>query len=263
MALTYSSYLKLDQLLDLQQMQSNGNAHDEMLFIVIHQNYELWFKELLHEIDFLLVTLETREIVQARRTLNRFRSILKVLALQMDILETMSSPQFLTFRDLLGNASGFQSAQFRELEFAFGHKRAELLQAYPEKSSARQRLRKRLESATVWDSFMHYLSQCGYPIPAHVLNRDLARKIEPSRKVQSILLQIYRNDRDTADFCESLLDIDEGIQEWRYRHVKMVERIIGNRSGTGGSTGVEYLKSTLFNPSFPDLWAIRSEFKKQ
>jgi tryptophan 2,3-dioxygenase len=263
MALTYSSYLKLDQLLDLQQMQSNGKAHDEMLFIIIHQSYELWFKELLHEIDFLLVTLETREIVQARTALRRIRSILKVFVLQMDVLETMSSPQFLAFRDMLGHASGFHSAQFRELEFSFGHKRVELIQAFPENSDERNRLQKRFESATVWDSFMHYLSQCGHPIPAYVLNRDLTRPIGLSRKVQSILLRIYRNDRDTADFCETLLDVDEGIQEWRYRHVKMVERIIGNRQGTGGSPGVEYLKSTLFNPSFPDLWAIRSEFEKQ
>ncbi len=262
MGLTYSSYLKLDQLLDLQQMQSNGRAHDELLFIVIHQTYELWFREMLHEIDLLLVSLETREIVQARATLKRLRSILRVFVSQIDVLETLTGPQFLSFRDLLGSASGFQSTQFRELEFVFGKKRPELIQALPEDSADRARLQKRFDGATVWDSFMHYLSQCGYAIPAHVLNRDLTRPTAPSRQVQAILLQIYRKDRDTADFCELLLDIDEGIQEWRYRHVKMVERIIGNKKGTGGSSGVEYLKSTLFNPSFPDLWAIRSEFEK-
>jgi tryptophan 2,3-dioxygenase len=262
MPLTYSNYLKLDQLLDLQQLQSNGTSQDEMLFVIVHQTYELWFKEMLHEIDILLVTLETRDIVQARTTLRRIRCIFKLLVSQMDVLETMTAPQFLAFRDLLGNASGFQSVQFRELEFAFGKKNVNLLQAFPENSPERVRLQKRFESASIWDSFVHYLSQCSYAIPAHVLNRDLSRTIAPSRQVQSVLLQVYKNDRDLADFCELLLDVDEGIQEWRYRHVKMVERIIGSKQGTGGSSGVEYLKSTLFIPCFPDLWAIRSEFKR-
>jgi tryptophan 2,3-dioxygenase len=263
MALTYANYLKLDELLSLQQPQSQGKAHDEMLFIVIHQTYELWFKEVLHEIDLLRRCLETREAAQARATVKRILSILKVLVSQMDVLETMSSPQFLTFRNLLGTASGFQSVQFRELEFVLGNKRREVLDGFPEGSSPRLRLEKRFTGATLWDSFMHYLSQCGYAVPAYVLNRDFTRPIAPSRQVQAVLLQIYAKEPDLANLCELLLDLDEGVQEWRYRHIKMVERIIGSKYGTGGSSGVEYLKTTLFNPSFPDLWAIRTEFGKQ
>ncbi len=263
MALTYSNYLKLDELLSLQKPQSQGKAHDEMLFIVIHQTYELWFKEVLHEIDLLRNYFEIREIGWACATLKRVLSILKLLVSQMDVLETMSSPQFLSFRDLLGTASGFQSAQFRELEFVLGHKRGEVLEAFPEGSSSRQHLEKRFAGPTLWDSFMHFLSQRDYAIPGYVLNRDFSRPVTPSRQVQSALLQVYAKDPDLANLCELLLDLDEGFQEWRYRHVKMVERIIGSKYGTGGSPGVEYLKRTLFNPSFPDLWAIRGEFGKK
>jgi tryptophan 2,3-dioxygenase len=260
MALTYSNYLKLDELLALQQPQSKGRAHDEMLFIVVHQTYELWFKEILHEIDHLQMCFELREAAQAQATLKRIVTVLKVMVSQMDILETMSAPQFLTFRSLLGTASGFQSAQFRELEFALGNKRREVLDAFREGSPSRTRLEKRFEGPTLWDSFLHYLSQCNYAVPGHVLNRDFTRPVAPSRQVQSVLLDVYAKDPVKVNLCELLLDLDEGFQEWRYRHFKMVERIIGVKSGTGGSTGVEYLKSTLFAPSFPDLWAIRSEF---
>jgi len=262
MALTYSDYLKLDQLLALQQPQSQGKAHDEMLFIVIHQTYELWFKEILHEIDLLGIRLELRDSAQAQLTLKRILTILKVLVSQMDILETMSSPQFLAFREYLGTASGFQSAQFRELEFALGNKRREMLEAFPEESSTRSRLQKRFEGPTLWDSFLHFLSQRDIAIPAHMLNRDFTRAVAPSRQVQSALLKVYANEPDLANLCELLLDFDEGVQEWRYRHVMMVQRIIGSKYGTGGSTGVAYLKSTLFAPCFPDLWAIRTDLKK-
>ena len=263
MVMTYSNYLKLDELLGLQQPQSLGKAHDEMLFIVIHQTYELWFKELLHEIDYLARHLEIRESAQAQSTLKRTLAIFKVLVSQMDILETMSSAQFSAFRDLLGTASGFQSAQFRELEFALGNKRREVLDAFPEGSYPRLRLQKRFEGPTLWDSFLHFLSQRNYAVPGHLLNRDFTGPVAPSKQVQAILLQVYSKDADLANLCELLVDLDEGVQEWRYRHVKMVERIIGSKYGTGGSSGVGYLRSTLFHPSFPDLWAIRTEFGKQ
>jgi tryptophan 2,3-dioxygenase len=262
MALTYSSYLKLDELLALQQMQFQGKAHDEMLFIVVHQTYELWFKEILYEIDLLGICFELREPAQAQAILKRIRSILKVLVSQMDIIETMLPPQFVAFRDLLGTASEFQSAQFREFEFALGNKRREVLDSFPEGTAARARLQKRFDGPTLWDSFLHFLSQRNYPIPSHLLNRDFTRAIVPSRQVQSVLLLVYEKEPELENICELLLDVDEGVQEWRYRHVKMVERIIGSKRGTGGSSGLEYLKSTLFNPSFPDLWAIRSDIRK-
>jgi tryptophan 2,3-dioxygenase len=260
MALTYAGYLKLDELLALQQPRSQGKAPDEMLFIVIHQTYELWFKEALHEIDLLCTHLENGDFPGAQCTLKRILSILKLLVSQMDVLETMSAPQFLTFRDLLGSASGFQSAQFRELEFVLGHKQRKVLVSFAERPPSRGRLEKRYQDSTLWDSFLRCLVRCHYPVPSELLNRDFTQPVTPSREVQQVLLDIYARDHALANLCELLLDMDEGVQEWRYRHVKMVERIIGNKQGTGGSAGVEYLKTTLFSPSFPDLWAIRSEF---
>jgi tryptophan 2,3-dioxygenase len=262
MALTYARYLKLDELLALQQAQSQGKAHHELLFIVIHQTYELWFKEVLHEIDLLSKHLENCGLAEAQSMLKRVLSVLKTLVAQMDILETLSPAQFLAFRDLWGSASGFQSAQFRELEFVLGHKQRKVLLPFPEGSRARCRLEERFTRATLWDSFLRCLARCRHPIPGNLLERDFTQSVAPSKEVQSVLLNIYSKDPALANLCESLLDLDEGFQEWRYRHVKMVERILGNKYGTGGTTGVEYLKSTLFNPSFPDLWAIRSEFER-
>jgi tryptophan 2,3-dioxygenase len=258
MTLTYSSYLQLEDLLDLQKMQSNGSAHDELLFIIVHQVYELWFKEILYETEHLIGGLGQGNISRAHFTLRRILSIQKVLLDQVDVLETMTSSQFDAFRNLLGTASGFQSAQFRELEFLLGNRRREVLMSFPKGSESRKRLETRLYSATLWDAFLRFLSVLGYAIPEELLQRDIAGPAMPSVEVQAVLVAIYAEQSELSLFCEMLLDLDEKFQEWRYRHVKMVERIIGAVHGTGGSTGVEYLKSTLFSPCFPDLWAIRS-----
>jgi tryptophan 2,3-dioxygenase len=261
MTLTYSDYLHLDELLSLQKTRSNGSAHDETLFIVIHQAYELWFKEILHEMDFLSGALGRGERARAQFTLRRVLAIQRVLIDQLEVLETMTSGQFCSFRGLLENASGFQSAQFRELEFLLGNKRREIILSFPEHSDSRNRLERRFRGTTIWDAFLRFLSLQGYPIPAEVLQRDPTQRVQASEAVQSVLLELYKKESDTSFLCEMLLDLDEKFQEWRYKHAKMVERIIGARSGTGGSTGVDYLKTTLFNPSFPDLWAIRSYFQ--
>jgi tryptophan 2,3-dioxygenase len=262
MPLTYSSYLKLDELLSIQSVQSLGKAHDEMLFIIVHQTYELWFKEILHELDFLSASFLKGDIASAQLTLRRVLSIMKLLNSQMDVLETMLPYQFIAFRDLLGTASGFQSWQFRELEFVLGKKNHEFLALFPENSESRRCLEVRYHAMTLWDSFLRCLA-CSHSIPAGVLHRDLSQPLKASKEVQAVLLEIYEKEPALAYLCELLLDLDEGMQEWRYRHIKMVERIIGARSGTGGSSGAEYLKSTLFCPSFPDLWEIRTKFKKQ
>jgi len=193
--------------------------------------------------------------------LKRVLSIVKLLNTQMDVLETMSAPQFLKFRDFLGTASGFQSAQFRELEFLMGHKRRETLTRFPADSEFRARLEARYGSPTLWDGFIRCLAP-SYLIPRGLLDRDVTQPTVANPAIQVILLEIYDKQPALAYLCELLLDLDEGLQEWRYRHIKMVERIIGGKQGTGGSTGVEYLKSTLFQPSFPDLWEIRTQFRK-
>jgi tryptophan 2,3-dioxygenase len=258
MALTYSSYLKLDELLSLQQPMSDGKAHDEMLFIVIHQTYELWFKQILHELDYLQTLLKNDDTSNVLHTLRRVISIQRILVDQLLTLETMTPLQFLSFRSLLGTASGFQSFQFRELEFTLGHKNEAALQRFPEESEARRRLESRFVKSTLWDGFLHYLSH-HYDLPKELYIRDYTQPVKPSSRVREILIRIYQENPPITHLCELLLDLDEGFQEWRYRHVKMVERMIGEKHGTGGSSGVEYLKKTLFRPAFPDLWSIRTE----
>jgi len=257
--LTYASYLKVDELLKLQQPLSDGPEHDEMLFIVIHQVYELWFKQILHEVGRLQRLLEAGEGLAALGTLKRTLSILKVLVSQIDVLETMTPLEFLSFRDRLESGSGFQSFQFRELEFALGHKQPAALERYPAGSAHRARLERRLAAPTLWDGFLRYLRHEGAAVPAEALARDVTAPVSASAGVQAALIGVYRAGGMAAQVCERLVDLDEGVQEWRYRHVKMVQRTIGTKRGTGGSDGAEYLLRTLNRPLFPDLWAIRAE----
>jgi len=256
-AVTYGSYLKVDELLSLQEPRSDGE-HDEMLFIVIHQVYELWFKELLHEFDRVVRLLTGDEPHRVQHTLKRILTILKVMVAQLDILETMTPLEFLTFRARLDAASGFQSDQFRQIEFLLGAKSEAAMARFPEGGRARRALTTRYDAPTLWDAFLHYLSREGYAVPAAQLSRTVTSPLEPSADVQRILIDIYRRDPKNAELCERLVDLDEGLQEWRYRHVKMVERTIGVKRGTGGSSGVGYLVGTLGRPLFPDLWEIRS-----
>ena len=259
MPVTYSSYLKLDQLLSLQQPLSRGPEHDETLFIVIHQVYELWFKEILHELDYLERLLEGQDLPRAHHTLKRVLTILKVVVAQIDVLETMTPLEFLSFRERLEKGSGFQSFQFRELEFVLGQKRKSAVTHYPEGSEARRRLEQRLTQRTLWDSFLRLLAARKYPVPAALLQRDVTQPVTESAELHPVLIDVYRRDPDLTALCERLVDLDEGIQEWRYRHVKMVQRTIGTRPGTGGSEGAAYLVTTLNHPCFPDLWSIRTE----
>ena len=269
-AITYISYLKVDELLSLQQPESDGE-HDEMLFIVIHQTYELWFKQMLHEIAEVQKTLEAGKSHRSLAILGRVRTIMKTCVGQLDILETMTPLQFNTFRGRLQSSSGFQSAQFREFEAVLG--RRDQAGAGADKktgmgmaehlipgSPARARVEDAMQRRSLWDSALIYLESRGHKMPADVMNRDLTVGYTDHEGVQEVLLDVHRNDAEAAMICEALVDIDEGLQEWRYRHVKMVERTIGHKMGSGGSSGVGYLSSTLFRPVFADLWAIRSRF---
>jgi tryptophan 2,3-dioxygenase len=257
-AVTYGKYLKVDELLELQEFRSAGPEHDEMLFIVIHQVYELWFKELLHEFDRAMQLLRAADLHRAQHTLKRILTILKVLVAQLDILETMTPLEFQSFRDRLEAASGFQSDQFRQLEFVLGKKSRQAIERFERGSRARAALERRWSAPTIWDAFLQYLKGEGYDVPAEALARDLTGAIEPSAAIQAILMAVYRGDPKNAELCERLVDLDEGVQEWRYRHVKMVERTIGTKKGTGGSAGAAYLRETTGRPAFPDLWEIRT-----
>ncbi|MFM8774826.1 MAG: tryptophan 2,3-dioxygenase [Actinomycetota bacterium] len=257
-ASNYSGYLKIQELLSLQQPLSDGPEHDELLFIVIHQTYELWFKELIHELAAAQDALVAGDTSRALALLGRIRTILKTCVGQIDILETMTPLEFDAFRERLGEASGFQSAQFREVEAILGRRDARI--AAPLLPDDRERVEKWMNSPSLWDSVLVYVNGEGFAIPEAILDRDVSQPYEANETVQDALVALHRSDAAAALVCERLVDIDEGLQEWRYRHVKMVERTIGRKQGTGGSSGADYLRSTLFHPVFPDLWAIRSEF---
>ncbi|MFO0873253.1 MAG: tryptophan 2,3-dioxygenase family protein [Phycisphaerales bacterium] len=257
MPLTYASYLKIHELLALQQPLSDGPEHDETLFIVIHQVYELWFKQQLHEGSRLRDRLAANDPVSAASTLRRMLTILKTMVAQIDVLETMTPTSFLSFRARLESSSGFQSAQFREFEFLLGGKRRGPLANYPAGTPERVTLERRLREPTIWDGFLRYLAAAGFAVPPEAFPGDPEAPTSPCPALEPILIDIYRNHPAPRQICELLVDLDEGIQEWRYRHVKMVERTIGRKQGTGGSPGVEYLISTLFRSLFPDLWSIR------
>lgn len=259
MALTYSDYLQLDQLLKMQKPRSEPAEHDEMLFIVIHQTYELWFRLVLHEIEKVKRDFMANDLFAAIATLKRIRTVMKTLVGQVDILETMTPMSFNSFRDRLDTASGLQSVQFRELEFVLGSKRTRVMDALAPGSEDRKRLEHRLGEPTLIDAFYRFLSQRGVNVPRELLERDVTQSVEPSPALQEGLLAVYRKQPELVILLELMTDFDEGLQEWRYRHVKLVERTIGAKKGTGGSAGVDFLKQSLFKPVFPDLWAIRHQ----
>jgi tryptophan 2,3-dioxygenase len=255
--LTYADYLHVDELLSLQRPRSDPAEHDEALFIIVHQAYELWFKLLLHELDKVKDDLVAGRLYPAISTFKRLRTVMKVAVEQVDIVETLTPMSFASFRDRLEHASGFQSSQFRELEFALGYKRADMLKYQTPGTKAYERLVRRLREPSVVDAFYAFLEQNGVTIPEHLKQRDPTLATVADETVEEGVLRLYKTQPNFEILFELMTDFDEGFQEWRYRHIKLVERTIGSKKGTGGSLGVEFLKKSLFLPVFPDLWAIR------
>jgi len=262
--LTYSSYLKVPELLQLQHAQSSPQHHDELLFIIVHQTYELWFKELLHDLDAVVANLKIAgsnpksrdEVYEAARLLRRCTEITRVLVEQFTILETMLPTHFLAFRGKLEPASGFQSEQFRELEFLCGLKDEKMLRYHRPTPEAHALLEKRLREPSLHDVFFDALRAMGkLQIPDNATDRQ--RFDARSRAVLS-LYRDERNNRDWIDVCERLTEFDELVVSWRLRHIQLVERVIGVRVGTGGSAGASYLKLTLDKKFFPELWEART-----
>jgi tryptophan 2,3-dioxygenase len=247
--LTYGGYLAVPELLELQRLRSDPPVHDELLFITVHQAYELWFKQVIFELETIRDRMIEGDAVRARHYLTRVHAIERVLIEHIEVLETMSPQDFLEFRSLLSPASGFQSAQFRELEFLTGLKERRYLRDLAATPEELERLARRLEEPTVWDGFVALLEANGLPMPED----------DEDARTQ-ILLNMAREPNHAALFAvaEGLLDHDEAIAQWRYHHVLMVEREIGAKTGTGGSSGVEYLRSTLDKRFFPELWGLRS-----
>jgi aminocarboxymuconate-semialdehyde decarboxylase len=263
--LTYSSYLKVPELLELQQPQSTPPHHDELLFIVVHQTYELWFKELLHDLDAVVANLRKAataspshdEVYEAARLLRRCTEITRVLVEQFTILETMLPTHFLAFRGLLEPASGFQSEQFREIEFLCGLKDEKMLHYHRPTPQAYEQLRRRLEEPSLHDVFFAALQAMG-KLQLGGKNATEKEKFEARARAVHALYKDEANHRDWIDVCERLTEFDELIVSWRLRHIQLVERIIGIRMGTGGSAGASYLKLTLDKKFFPELWEART-----
>lgn len=267
--LTYGAYLRVAELTGLQQPQSAPPQHDELLFIIIHQTYELWFKQLLHELDAVIANLKTAAtlppaqaahhdaVYEAARLLRRCTEIMRVLVEQFTILETMLPTHFLAFRGKLRPASGFQSEQFREIEFLCGLKDAKLLRSHEPSAEAHAALERRLREPSLRDVFFDALQALGVlpPIP------NEATAEERFNAQAQAICAIYRDERgkrDWIDVCERLTEFDELLVSWRLRHIQMVERTIGVRLGTGGSSGASYLKVTLDKKFFPELWEART-----
>jgi tryptophan 2,3-dioxygenase len=258
--LTYGSYLHVPELLSLQREQSRPAHHDELLFIVSHQVYELWFKQMLHETAAVCDWLDRDEPLRAAQLFDRIFAILHLLIEQIPLLETMFAVDFAQFRDHLRPASGFQSVQFRKLEFLFGVKNPRLIAQVGEEDMSRQELEAVLAQPTLYDHFLRHLARQGFAIPAAVLERDVRQMHEADEGVIDALVELYeQSDRHYPQFrlAEHLLQVDERFSIWRFHHVKMVERMIGSRSGTGGSSGAKYLASTLSLRFFPEIWMVR------
>ena len=264
-SLTYGGYLKISELTDLQKLHSDPPQHDETLFIIIHQVYELWFKELLHEIDGVVERLDRDESLSSHRLLRRCIEIQRVLVSQVSVLETMTPMDFLTFRDHLMPASGFQSAQFRELEFVSGLKEPRYLTNYDQGTSEYERLERRLHRPTVGDAFYGMLGRRGFKVLPQPEAAQSAQADEPPARIRE-LMRIYEEAERHYDLfllAESLIEYDETFALWRLHHIKMVERMIGSKTGTGGSEGTAYLKKTVDRRFFPDLWELRSYLSKK
>jgi len=262
--LTYGSYLRVPDLLKLQNQLSSPPTHDELLFIIIHQTYELWFKELLHDLDAVVVSLSQvasrqwrDQVYEAARLLRRCTEVMRVLVTQFTILETMLPTHFMAFRGKLEPASGFQSEQFREIEFLCGLKDEKLLRQHADEPEAYARLQQRLRSPSLHDVFFEALATIGRMPEIPATATDQERFNQRAEAVRNVY-EDERNYRDWIDLCERLTEFDELMVAWRLRHIQVVERIIGARCGTGGSEGASYLRTTLGKRLFPELWEART-----
>ncbi len=257
-ALTYNSYLKVPELLSLQQYESEPPAHDELLFITIHQAYELWFKQILFELDSVMEAMADDQVYEASRLLQRVLKIEKLLVSQIHILETMTPRDFLRFRSALNPASGFQSIQFREVEFLSGVRDLSVLEYIDQSADEAKRLQRRLEEPSLRTGFYELLVRQGFAVEVPSEDGRVSDKLREQNL--EALWKLYRYPEENFhlySLAESLVEHDQNILLWRFHHVRVVERLIGTKKGTGGSSGVEYLNSTLQRRAYPVLWEVR------
>jgi len=256
--LSYNKYLRVPDLINLQDCLSEPTHHDELLFITVHQAYELWFKQILHELDAASVLLAEDRLVAATRAIRRVVEIEKLLVNQIHILESMTPISFLAFRDELNPASGFQSMQFREIEFSSGLKDKQILQEFADDSFAHERLKLRAAQPSLADAFFATLERRGLNAPADTKEDDTRQNYGSRTRAVLEILTHFESRHEEFQLSEALLEHDEYFALWRSHHIKMVERMVGAKRGTGGSEGIGYLKTTLDKKFFPELWEART-----
>ncbi|BAD63192.1 tryptophan 2,3-dioxygenase [Shouchella clausii KSM-K16] len=258
--MTYGEYLKLDQILTAQERLSNH--HDEMLFLIIHQVSELWMKLILHETYAAIASIKANDLLSSFKRLARVSKTQSQIIQAWDVLSTLTPTEYMEFREQLGQASGFQSYQYRLIEFALGHKTGAILKIYEKDKELHERLVEAYHAPSLYDVSIQALANAGLAVDQHVIERDFSKPYVANDSVREAWLTVYRHvDRywNLYQLGEKLVDIEDWLQQWRFRHMKTVERIIGFKVGTGGSSGVNYLKSVLEQRFFPELWDLRTE----
>jgi tryptophan 2,3-dioxygenase len=257
----YAAYLRLDDVLHAQRPLSSPAHHDELLFIIQHQTTELWLKLVIHELISARDLIDADQLSAALKRLARVKHIQATMTEQWSVLATLTPSEYAGFRKILGPSSGFQSYQYRAVEFLLGNKSERMLEVFDSRPEAREMLSRLLDEPTVYDSFLRLLARRGYPVPESVLQRDLRRPWVEIPELVPVFQKIYENvdtEWDLYEACEDLVDIEDAFQNWRFRHMSTVQRIIGTKTGTGGSTGVQFLRRALDLTFFPELYTVRS-----
>jgi tryptophan 2,3-dioxygenase len=260
--LSYGEYLHLDEILGAQHPVSRPEHHDELLFILQHQTSELWLKLIIHELRAVQQHLAKDELRPALKGLARVKHIQRTLTEQWSVLATLTPTEYAEFRSFLGTSSGFQSYQYRAIEFLLGNKDRRMLAIFDEQPAARALLEDALGTPSVYDEFLQFLARRGHQVPVEILQRDVTEPYEYQPDLVPVFRKIYENadqNWDVYEACEEFVDLEENFQLWRFRHLKTVERTIGFKRGTGGSTGVSFLKAALDLTFFPELYAVRTE----
>lgn len=259
--LDYAKYLRLDKILSAQEPLSDPEHHDETLFIIQHQTSELWMLLAIHEIRAAIKWIQNDELEPCFKILARVKQVQRMLFEQWSVLETLTPSEYVQFRHVLGNASGFQSHQYRTIEFLFGNKDRAAVQVFKHAHDVHKQLIMDLENPSLYDEFLRYLSRRGYAVPTGCVERDWSMPYEPNESLVGVFKKIYDEPHDAWDayeMCEKLIDVDQSMALWRFRHVKTVERVIGFKRGTGGSSGVSFLKKIVDMRLFPELWDVRT-----
>ena len=259
--ISYGDYLRLDLLLAAQQPQSDPPQHDELLFIVQHQTSELWLKLLVHELRSARDLLRTDELAPALKRLARVKHVQHVLTDQWSVLATMTPSEYALIRPFLATSSGFQSAQYREVEFLLGNKNADMVRVFSHEPTAQAELERLLHEPSLYDEYLAYLARRGYAVPADVLSRDWSQPYQLHPELVDTFASVYASPEQhwgVYETCEELVDLEDNFQEWRFRHLQVVQRTIGHKTGTGGSSGVDFLRRALDLTFFPELYEVRT-----